>query len=98
MGFYGTPDKKRHLTMARLELLFVNVKHGGIGRHVINNLFNIFESHWRTFVIQVFTFALTNDFDNRFNSPELRRRCKITGSRLSHEKTPAPKNTRPASV
>ncbi|WGB05382.1 hypothetical protein NFL23_11725 [Escherichia coli] len=25
--------------MARLELLFVNVKHGGIGRHVINNLF-----------------------------------------------------------
>ncbi|SPZ78427.1 Uncharacterised protein [Shigella dysenteriae] len=25
------------------------------------------------------------------NSPELRRRCKITGSRLSHEKTPAPK-------
>ncbi|ETJ43082.1 hypothetical protein Q604_UNBC02926G0001, partial [human gut metagenome] len=23
--------------MARLELLFVNVKHGGIGRHVINN-------------------------------------------------------------
>lgn len=43
--------------MARLELLFVNVKHGGIGRHVINNLFNIFESHWRTFVIQVFTFA-----------------------------------------
>ncbi|CSH90780.1 Uncharacterised protein [Shigella sonnei] len=32
------------------------------------------------------------------NSPELRRRCKITGSRLSHEKTPAPKNTRPASV
>ncbi|ADA74166.1 hypothetical protein AW002_20395 [Shigella sonnei] len=54
--------------MARLELLFVNVKHGGIGRHVINNLFNIFESHWRTFVIQVFTFALTNDFDNRFIS------------------------------
>ena len=47
---------------------FVNVKHGGIGRHVINNLFNIFESHWRTFVIQVFTFALTNDFDNRFIS------------------------------
>ncbi|CSS93764.1 Uncharacterised protein [Shigella sonnei] len=38
MGFYGAPDKKRHLTMARLELLFVNVKHGGIGRHVINNL------------------------------------------------------------
>lgn len=68
MGFYGAPDKKRHLTMARLELLFVNVKHGGIGRHVINNLFNIFESHWRTFVIQVFTFALTNDFDNRFIS------------------------------
>lgn len=54
--------------MARLELLFVNVKHGGIGRHVINNLFNIFESHWRTFVIQVFTFALTNDLDNRFIS------------------------------
>ncbi|XKN63643.1 hypothetical protein ACI3MG_01905 [Escherichia coli] len=50
--------------MARLELLFVNVKHGGIGRHVINNLFNIFESHWRTFVIQVFTFALTGDAAN----------------------------------
>ncbi|STG54914.1 Uncharacterised protein [Escherichia coli] len=47
------PIIKRHLTMGRLELLFVNVKHSGIGRHVINNLFNIFESHWRTFVIQV---------------------------------------------
>lgn len=51
MGFYGVSDKKRYLTMARLELFFVNVKYGGIGRYVINNLFNIFESYWRIFVI-----------------------------------------------
>lgn len=43
--------KKRRLLTARLELLFVDVKHGGISRHIINNLLNVFESHWRVFVI-----------------------------------------------
>lgn len=51
MGFYGVLDKKCYLMMVCLELFFVNVKYGGIGCYVINNLFNIFESYWCIFVI-----------------------------------------------
>lgn len=47
------------------ELFFVNVKHRGIRRHIIHDLFQRLKRHWRTGIAQVFTFTLTYYLDDR---------------------------------
>lgn len=47
------------------ELFFVSVKHRGIRRHIIHNLFQRLKRHWRTGITQVFTFALAHYLDDR---------------------------------
>lgn len=39
------------------ELFFVNVKHRGIRRHIIHDLFQRLKRHWRTGITQVLTFT-----------------------------------------
>lgn len=51
--------------MVHPSLLFVDVKHGGVCRHVINHFLQRFERHRRTFIAQVFTFALTDNLNHR---------------------------------
>lgn len=61
-------------------IVFIYVKHGSISRHVINNFLQRFERHRRTFVVQVFTFTLTYNFNDRFigcriNQLTFEKRC-----------------------
>lgn len=47
------------------ELFFINVKHRGIRRHIIHDLFQRLKRHWRTGIAQVFTFTLAYYLDDR---------------------------------